>query len=256
MTDPHVLLIIPTHRHPESLERSIRSALAQTFTDFTLAVIGDGVEDDTRDVVRSLQRDDSRIVFHDLPKGPRHGEIHRHQVISESRSTVIGYHGDDDLLLPHHLETMLALLNGRDFVHPLPIFVKPDGNLVFKPTDLSLKACIQWHLAEPPRNAISLTGVVHTRASYERLPHGWRTTPTGRWTDHYMWQQFFRLPGFVAATSVRSTTLKVVGGVAGSGPEVADWIHRSATPGFSIEWDERVATTVLRASAKWRLRAP
>ena len=204
-----VTVIVPTHDHATTIEYSIRSVLEQTVPDLAVVVIGDGVGDDTRDVVHSIQGEDSRVSFLDRPKAPRHGEILRHEVLQSVTSPFIAYHGDDDLLLPNHLETMIALLADADFAHPLPILVEASGDLVHLPTDLSMEECRAWHVASPPRNAVSLTGVAHTLESYRRLPHGWRTTPPGQWTDHYMWQQFLGIPDLTAVTSRKATAVKL-----------------------------------------------
>lgn len=203
-----VTVILPTHDHASTLDLSIESILEQTVADLALVVIGDGVGDDTRDVVRGAMARDARVTFMDLPKSARHAELARHAVIQASVSPVIAYHGDDDLLMPHHLEHMVNLLNGVDFAHPLPAFVEPDGSISVVPTDLTRSECLSWHLVQPPRNAVSLTGVVHTRESYFRLPYGWRETPPDIPTDLYMWRQFFTLPGLRAISSRRATTLK------------------------------------------------
>ncbi len=71
-----------------------------------------------------------------------------------------------------------------------------DGTLQFFP----------WNYARPEfrdvargrSGSIGLTGVAHTMEAYRRLPHGWRTTPEGMPTDHWMWLQFLELPGSAA----------------------------------------------------------
>ncbi|HAY69651.1 MAG TPA: hypothetical protein DCY82_15445, partial [Acidimicrobiaceae bacterium] len=206
MSSPAVTVIIPTHNHPGPLAFSIASVLQQSFEDLSLVVIGDGVGDDTRGVVFEAMKQDSRVSFVDRPKSARHAEAVRHEVICSVDSPFIAYQGDDDLWLPNHLQVMLQLLDDADFVHPLPIFVKANGTLRHAPTDLSRPRCLAWHLSETPRNAISLTGVTHSRASYLKLPYGWRETPAGRWTDHYMWQQYFLSDDVRLKTSPLSTT--------------------------------------------------
>ena len=256
-----VTVIVPTHDHATTIEYSIRSVLEQTVPDLAVVVIGDGVGDDTRDVVHSIRAEDSRVSFLDRPKAPRHGEILRHEVLQSAISPFVAYHGDDDLLLPTHLETMIALLADADFAHPLPIQVEASGDLVHLPTDLSLEECRAWHVASPPRNAVSLTGVAHTLESYRRLPHGWRTTPPGRWTDHYMWQQFLGIPDLTAVTSRRATTVKLAAAQRTSmnpqerGDEVGAWWDRIHQPGFSDEWDRQVDDAVRTAATRATLIA-
>ena len=245
-------MILPTHNHASTLAAAIESALAQSVEDFTLVVIGDGVNDDSRWIVDAYTRSDQRVVFIDEPKAPRHGEEIRDRVIRDVQARFIAYHGDDDLLFPKHLETMIESIGEADFVHPLPIFVRADETLQTIPTDLSRQDCIDWHLGPIHRNAVSLTGVLHTKAAYLRLPYGWRLTPVGRWTDHYMWQQFFELEGFRAVTASVSTTVKLTSddrvewGAEKRGEEAERWWARLREPGFQTRWNECVAETFYR----------
>jgi glycosyltransferase involved in cell wall biosynthesis len=254
MSSPPVTVILPTHDHAATLGYAIASVLEQTFPDLGLVVIGDGVGDDTRDVVADAQRSDVRVTFLDRPKAPRHAEQVRHEVISQVDSRVIAYHGDDDLLLPHHLEAMLDLLGDADFVHPLPIFVVGDRSLRYLPADLSRPDCIAWHLGEPIRNAVSLTGVAHSRDSYTRLPHGWRETPDGLPTDHYMWQQYFSVADLRAVTSPSATTIKLPNAlrqqmdVPGRAGEIESWWHRIHEADFHVEWQAAVEVAIRRAA--------
>jgi len=91
-------ILIPTYRHAALLPYAIRSALAQEGVEIELFVVGDGVEDDTREVVASFLSD-ARVRFFDLPKGERHGERLRHQALRESSAPIVCYLSDDDLLL-------------------------------------------------------------------------------------------------------------------------------------------------------------
>ena len=252
VTSRDVLLIIPTHCHPMCLPFAIESAQNQSVQDMDIAVIGDGVGDDTRDVMSAILASDPRVRFLDLAKAIRHGEEYRDAVIRQSAASIISYLGDDDLLFPHHVETMRQCIGGVDFANPLPVFVNRDGTLDYVDADLARPACIAWHLEPrlPVNNAVSLTGATHTRQSYLRLPHGWRPAPAGRPTDHYMWEQYFHLDGFAARTSHLATTAKfhqsirddmtdearAVGHVAVSGPPT------DSRPLLSGPWRRRVGT--------------
>lgn len=255
-----VTVLLPTHDHAESVGLAARSVLEQTMGDLTLVVIGDGVGDDTRDVVSGLAAQDERVLFVDRPKAPRHGEVLRHEVLSHVESPVIAYHGDDDLLLPQHLARMLETLGDRDFAHPLPVVVGAGSALDFLPTDLSRPECVAWHLPPGRRNAVSLTGVVHTLAAYRRLPHGWRAAPVDEWTDHHMWKQFFGVPGFRGVTGTSATTIKLpatarAGGAADEmGAEIAAWWQRMHEPGFEDWWAAEVRAALARAAVDATLR--
>jgi GalNAc5-diNAcBac-PP-undecaprenol beta-1,3-glucosyltransferase len=261
VTPAPVTVIVPTHDHPGLLGMSVRSVLEQSVVDIDVVVIGDGVGDDTRDVVGEIASSDARVSFLDLPKAGRTGEPHRHRVLSQLASPVVTYHGDDDLLLPSHLATMLDLLDGRDFVCPLPITIRGDGRPQYLPVDLTDPAWVAWHTNPRRPNRISLTGVTHTLASYRSLPFGWRATPPHRATDHYMWAQYLALDGIRAATAHRSTTVKFAGSPRRemSAPdrreEVRSWWDRIHDAGFQDAWDTAVQTAIRSAALRSSLRA-
>lgn len=247
------IIVLPTHDHPSTLGLAIRSVLAQTTPDFELVVVGDGVGEDTRDVMADMLRLDERIRFEDRPKGQRHGEVYRHEILNASDAEYVAYQGDDDLWAPDHLATMLALIEGRDFVHPLPVRIV-DGAVQYVPTDLARPECIAWHLQPTRRNAVDLTGVLHTMESYRRLPHGWRAAPPDRWTDHYMWEQYFALEGFTAATGTRPTTVKF--GDVGRDPArraeverlLREWWDAMQRPDFATRYADLVAVAAREAA--------
>lgn len=203
---PLAAVVVPTHDHAATLDLAVRSALAQTLAEIEVIVVGDGVGDDTRDVIAGLLAEDPRLRFLDLPKGPNHGEIHRDRAIAGTRAKVVCYLCDDDLLLPAHVESMVGLLEDADLAQSQNGRLEVGGAWYHGFADLASPACREWVL-RPDRNVVSLTGTAHTVAAYRRLPYGWRTTPEGRYPDHYMWQQFLAEPWVRAVTATRVTAL-------------------------------------------------
>ena len=197
-------ILIPTYRHAALLPFAVRSALAQEGAEIELLVVGDGVEDDTRHALEPFIAD-PRVRFFDCPKGERHGERLRHEVLRDSTAPIVCYLCDDDLLLPGHVRQMGELLEHADLVTDLPANVWPDGNIRYYAFDLGRPEFVQL-LAEG-RAGGGLTGVAHTREVYDRLPFGWRPAPPGKPTDIHMWQQFLTVPGLRGATSDRLTSL-------------------------------------------------
>jgi glycosyltransferase involved in cell wall biosynthesis len=258
--EPSWLVVLPTHDHPTTIAYAAASALAQEVEDLRLVVIGDGVAEETRDVVADLCRGDARVSFVDRPKAPSRNEAARHEVVSASAARFVTYLGDDDLFLPDHLGTMQELLAAHDFAHPAPVFVLPSGEMEALPTDLADSRCVRWHL-HPGRNAVSLTGAAHTGDLYRRLPFGWRPAPPGRCSDHYMWEQVFTVADVRLATAVRATTVKLAAdkrvGVDGAdrAEEIRWWSLRITSPGFRAQWDADVADAVRRAAVEGMLRA-
>lgn len=255
---------MPTHDHAATLDLAVRSALAQTVDDLELVVVGDGVGDDTRDVVAGLAAEDSRIRFLDLPKGPHHGEVHRDRAVRETKAEIVCYLCDDDLLLPEHVETMAELLRDADLAQSQNGRLEVGGSWYHSFSNLASPACREW-VMRPDRNLVSLTGTAHTVAAYKRLPYGWRTTPPGRWPDHYMWQQFLVEPWVRAVTATRVTALHFPGHLEGREDwtprarrsEIEAWWASIATPEGRERFEESVRRAVMTQSADeflWRSR--
>jgi Glycosyl transferase family 2 len=251
-------ILIPTYRHAALLPYAIESALDQAGASIELFVVGDGVEDPTRKVLAGFA-DDPRVRFFDLPKGPRLGEAHRHPLLAEASGRIVTYLSDDDLLLRNHASTMLELLDGADFAHPPSAKFSADGTLLFFPWDYSRPEFRE--MARGRRGSIGLTGVAHTMDAYRRLPFGWRTTPVGMPTDHWMWLQLTELPGVRCMRGERLTYLNFPDPVWGAMSEseregqLADWLRRSREPGFEDELDGLLRDAVRRAAEDYHLWA-
>ncbi|TNF44038.1 MAG: glycosyltransferase family 2 protein [Cytophagales bacterium] len=210
MSNPLFTIILPT-----SIDRglllpySIGSVQKQTIPSFELFIIGDGVNDFTREVIRDLQEKDSRIHFFDHPKHPRRGEEYRHQALQSARGKYVAYITDRDYWLPHHLETLEKYLQTYDFASTLNYDVK-DDYMIFGRKNLDAWDAPSW--------LFSCDG--HTLEMYKRLPYGWRTTPKHLYTDRYMWEQFITFPECKAYCGLEPTVL---------------WFKRGDFPGLSSE---------------------
>jgi hypothetical protein len=249
MTDATIL--IPTFRHASLVPFSVRSALDQSDVSVEVFVVGDGVEDQTRDALRSFEND-SRFRFFDYPKSPRHGEPYRHEVLQEARGRIVCYLADDDLLLRNHAAEMCRLLEDADFAHGPATSVGTGGELRYHPFDVGQPALVE--IARTADVSLGLTGCAHTLEAYRRLPNGWRTTPPGIYSDHYMWLQWFDLPGFRGVGGRRPTHLVFPDPEWAQLPEperasaLADWFDRSRAQGFAQEL-ERMLGAATRSAA-------
>jgi glycosyltransferase involved in cell wall biosynthesis len=198
-------VLIPTHNHGPTLRYAIESVRQQTVKDIEIFVIGDGVPEITREIIAELSQKEPRLRFFDHPKGPRNGEAYRHAALASARGKIVCYLSDDDLWLPAHIETMQSALTHADFAHALPVRIMPGGALHSPIGNLALPH--YRHFILSGINFIPLSCAAHTLDMYPRLPHGWRTTPQGIWTDMYMWQQFLELPQCRALSSAHPTVL-------------------------------------------------
>lgn len=255
MTDASIL--IPTHRHTALLPYAIRSALDQDGASVEVLVVGDGVEDETREIVAGFA--DPRVRFFDFPKGERLGEAHRHSVLQQAAGRIASYLADDDLLLRDHAAEMGRLLENADFAHSVSAHLAADDVLEYFPWNMGRSEFQE--LARPRRGSIGLTGVAHTLEAYRRLPHGWRTTPNGMPTDHYMWIQWLDLPDFRGVMGDRLTYLTFPDPLWGQLPEeeraeaLASWLRRSREPGFDQVLDRMLREAIRRAAEDYHVWA-
>lgn len=95
-------VVMATYNRPGTVLRAARSAIAQSFTDWTLLVIGDACTDDTGAWLAELG--EPRIRFINLPQ--RFGEQAGPNSIGVAlaRTPYVAFLNHDDIWLPHHLE--------------------------------------------------------------------------------------------------------------------------------------------------------
>jgi hypothetical protein len=199
-------VIVPTHDRAALIDLAVASALGQTVRELEVIVVGDGVGDDTRAVLRGLMAADDRVRFLDLEKGPHQGELYRDGAVLAAESDVICYLCDDELLLPDHVANMIELLRDADVAQTLNGHLNADGTFApYRPESIAVSPAedaLAWE-----HDAVSITGTAHRVATYRRLAGGWRTVQPG---DHgrSLWQQFFAAPGCRGRTTTRVTALR------------------------------------------------
>lgn len=245
-------VLIPTHNHGKTLLHAVQSVLSQTVQEIEIFVIGDGVPDETRNVMSTLMQKDARIRFLDNPKGPRHGEVCRHAVLAKAKGKIVAYLCDDDLWLPNHLEKMIDQLEDADFTHSLPFYIDRQGDIQFFLGDLALPFFQKRILSG--QNWIPLSCAAHTMKLYRELPYGWRTTPSGIHTDMYMWQQIITHPncrfksGTLPTTIHFPTPLRLDNTLEERFLELSQWSEKITQP----LWRENFIAQVLDTSVRER----
>lgn len=225
-------VLIPTHNHGRLLLAAVRSVLRQTVQDFEIFIIGDGITEETREAVTEALAMDGRVRFFDHPKTPRTGEPYRHLALRDATGAVVCYLSDDDLWLPNHLEVFCRALEHADVVHSLPCWIDAEGALCSSLIDWAVPEWLQWTL--DGQNKVCLSTAGHTMEFYHRLPHGWQTTPTGRYTDHFMWEQMLAMPGVRAACTGHTTVINF------PTPLRRDWTLKRREEEL-IAWENRIA---------------
>ena len=108
---PAVSVIMPAYNVEPYIGDAIRSALAQTYTDFELIVVDDGSTDGTADVVRQLAREDHRIRL--VQQANRGLAGARNSALRAARGDFFALLDSDDLWEPEFLAEQLAILEAR-----------------------------------------------------------------------------------------------------------------------------------------------
>ena len=253
-----ITVLVPTHSHGPLLAHAVRSALRQGVGELEVLIVGDGPTQATRECAQELAAADERVRYFEFEKGPRHGEIHRHRVLTEhARGDVVLYLSDDDLWLAGHAEHMRELLSRADFAHALSCWFKADGEADATVIDLADPEHRAAVLAGEKTPSLSVGG--HTMAAYRRLPEGWRTTPDGIHTDSWMWRQFLAEDWVRAASGTRPTVvhLPAAGRPGWSEAQRIEEIERYERASAAPDWGRVHAEALLRAmlgQLGWRER--
>lgn len=161
---PRVSVLLPTHNRCDVLGFAIRSALAQTFQDFELIVMGDGCTDDTAAVVQSFvtQASTRRIVWLDFPKAPGFGYANRNRALRHARGEIIAYLAHDDLWFPDHLQRLVECLSrpGAELTYSLPLTISESGQVTPLVLDLHDPSTLEmWRAGRLPY--LYTTAVAH-----------------------------------------------------------------------------------------------
>ncbi len=112
MTTPTVSVCIPTYNAAQYLERTLRSALRQTYADFEVIISDDGSTDGTLDLVAEF--DDPRIRV--LPAQDRTGAAANwNRAVAEANGRFVKLLCQDDVLYPDCLRVQVdAITRGAE----------------------------------------------------------------------------------------------------------------------------------------------
>ena len=101
---PTVSILVPTYNRADTLDRTLRSILDQTFRDFELIVVDDGSTDETRFLIDSFQ--DARLRYIYQENSGVAGA--RAKAMSACQGSYWAFCDSDDLWVPEKLEKQLA----------------------------------------------------------------------------------------------------------------------------------------------------
>ena len=102
-TDPRISVVLPVHNCHRTIERAVRSILAQTVRDLELVVVDDGSTDGTAEMVKSLE--DSRVRL--IQQAHQGVAAAANRGVVESRASWIARMDADDFSHPLRLQRQL-----------------------------------------------------------------------------------------------------------------------------------------------------
>jgi glycosyltransferase involved in cell wall biosynthesis len=206
MMNPMFTILVPTFNHGSLLRFALDSILQQTCQNFEVSVICDGAVEEGREIAWRYARKDPRIHVIDRPKGARHGENYRHEVLQSAKGEFVCYLADDDLWFPDHLHQMRQALSNADFVHSRYVAVVHKEQMTAIHETLE-DAEIRDRMLNEEFNIFGPTIAGHRMDTYSRLPEGWSPGPEDVWSDLNMWRKFLQLENITFYTIPAVTAL-------------------------------------------------
>lgn len=114
-----VSIIIPTYNRAHLIGETLDSIIAQTYTNWECIIIDDGSTDNTYDLIVKYCLKDHRIQYSRRSEGrPKGANACRNYGFEISKGVYTKWFDSDDIMLPMHLETLIATLEREnvDFV--------------------------------------------------------------------------------------------------------------------------------------------
>ncbi len=164
---PVVSVIIATYNWSGVLRYAISSALAQTFRDFEVIVVGDGCTDDSAQVVASFRS--RRLRWCNLPANTGGQATPNNTALAMAQGEFAAYLNHDDLWMPCHLEKLIDAIKlaHADVAYGLSVMVAPPGRPERVLTGASESGQYEPELFIPP------TSFLH-RTEMAKEIGGWR----------------------------------------------------------------------------------
>jgi glycosyltransferase involved in cell wall biosynthesis len=241
---------IPTHNRRETLLLALRGVLAQTRPPEQVLVLCDGCTDGSADAVRGLG--DARVDAIELPKLSGYAYAHRNVSLAMACGEAIMWLGDDDLLLPDHLERVGECWDTGvvDLVQTPAVAVEADESTAWLGLDWSLPV----HLRTMMRTNTSPMSSVTVRVEMALAVGGWdeRLPRGGDWD---LWKRLIAGGARTAMTGEPTVLHFRATGRDQAWPlrvrQNADWSARLLDPAALAQLRVQLRTLRARREADW-----
>ena len=137
-----VNILMSTYNGQQFLAEQIRSIQDQSYTDWTLFIRDDGSSDNTKEILKDFERQDSRIHLIDSDKSDNLGVIKSfHKLVNHDRADYYFFSDQDDVWLPNKLE--LSLKEAQNYLADLPLMVYMDLKVVNQDLEIMTESMVK-----------------------------------------------------------------------------------------------------------------
>ncbi|HFI0249241.1 TPA: glycosyltransferase family 2 protein [Streptococcus suis] len=137
-----VNILMSTYNGQQFLAEQIRSIQDQSYTDWTLFIRDDGSSDNTKEILKDFERQDSRIHLIDNDKSDNLGVIKSfHKLVNHDRADYYFFSDQDDVWLPNKLE--LSLKEAQNYLADLPLMVYMDLKVVNQDLEIMTESMVK-----------------------------------------------------------------------------------------------------------------
>lgn len=112
MNEELVSIIMPTYNCAKFIGETIKSVIAQTYSNFEIIIVDDCSKDNTKDVVNSF--DDERIKYHRLEKNSG-AAVARTTAMNMAKGKYMAFLDSDDLWMENKLERQLKFMKDNNY---------------------------------------------------------------------------------------------------------------------------------------------
>lgn len=137
-----VNILMSTYNGQQFLAEQIRSIQEQSYTDWTLFIRDDGSSDNTKEILKDFEHQDSRIHLIDSDKSDNLGVIKSfHKLVNHDRADYYFFSDQDDVWLPNKLE--LSLKEAQNYLADLPLMVYMDLKVVNQDLEIMTESMVK-----------------------------------------------------------------------------------------------------------------
>ncbi len=161
---PHISVITPVYNGMKTLERAVRSVLAQTFRNWELLLVDDCSTDDSRKIARALAAEDRRIRLIEKEENTGIGAT-RNVGLRAARGRLITYLDRDDEYQPKYLELLARVeAQGDIYLFGYDVVFDDDPQRPVEPwkPERVKQSAIGWNIVVP-------LGIAHRREWIEKV---------------------------------------------------------------------------------------